>query len=75
MDIFEKVREGIAKQLGIEADAITKEMKLVEDLKADSLDIVEFVMDLEEEFDTQIPEEELPNLQTVGDIVAYLEKK
>ena len=48
--------------------------KLIEDLRADSLDIVELVMDMEQEFDIEIPDEELPKVQTVGDIVRYLQK-
>ena len=50
------------------------ESHLVEDLHADSLDVVELVMDLEQEFDTEIPDEELPKVQTVGDILRYLQK-
>lgn len=71
---FEKVCEIIAKQLDVDASSITLESKLVDDLKADSLDVVELIMDLEQEFDIEIPDEELPNVRTVGDIVAYLNK-
>ena len=71
---FEKVREIIARQLDVDADGITMEFKLVDDLKADSLDVVELIMDLEQEFDIEIPDEELPKVRTVGDIVEYLEK-
>ncbi len=70
---FEKVMDIIAKQLDLDADIITMESKLVEDLKADSLDVVELIMDLEQEFDIEIPDEELPKVRTVGDIVEYLE--
>ena len=56
---FEKIREIIANQLGIDPETIKKESRLVDDLKTDSLDIVELIMDLEQEFDKQIPEEEL----------------
>ena len=70
---FEKVRDIIAKQLDLDADIITMESKLVEDLKADSLDVVELIMDLEQQFDIEIPDEELPKVRTVGDIVEYLE--
>jgi acyl carrier protein len=58
----------------VDADGITMESKLVDDLKADSLDVVELIMDLEQEFDIEIPDEELPKVRTVGDIVEYLEK-
>ena len=71
---FEKICEIIAKQLDIDPETITMESKLVEDLHADSLDIVELVMDMEQEFDTEIPDEELPKVQTVGDILRYLKK-
>ncbi len=72
---FEKVRDIIAKQLDIEAGTITMTSRLIDDLKADSLDIVELIMDLEQEFNIEIPDEELPKVQTVADIVGYLEKK
>jgi acyl carrier protein len=71
---FEKICEIIGKQLDIDPQSITMESKLVEDLHADSLDVVELVMDMEQEFDTEIPDEELPNVQTVGDILRYLQK-
>jgi acyl carrier protein len=71
---FEKVRDIIAKQLDIDPAKITMESKLIEDLKADSLDIVELIMDLEQEFNVEIPDEELPNVKTVADIVGYLGK-
>ena len=71
---FEKIRDIIVKQLDVEADSITLESRLVDDLKADSLDVVELIMDLEQEFDIEIPDEELPKIRTVGDIVEYLEK-
>jgi acyl carrier protein len=71
---FEKICEIIAKQLDIDPKSITMESNFVEDLHADSLDIVELVMDMEQEFDTEIPDEELPKVQTVGDILRYLKK-
>lgn len=72
---FEKVRDIIAKQLDIDSANIAMESKLIDDLKADSLDIVELIMDLEQEFNVEIPDEELPNVKTVADIVGYLDKK
>jgi len=72
---FEKVRDIIAKQLDIDAGTITMTSRLIDDLKADSLDIVELIMDLEQEFNIEIPDEELPKVQTVADIVGYLDKK
>lgn len=70
--LFEKVRDIIARQLDIDPATITAESRLVDDLKADSLDIVELIMDLEQEFDVEIPDEELPNVHTIGDIVERL---
>ena len=71
---FEKVCEIVAKQLDLEPASITMESRLIEDLHADSLDIVELIMDMEQEFDIEIPDEELPKIQTVGDIVSFLSK-
>ncbi len=71
---FEKVRDIIAKQLDIDPAGITMESKLIDDLKADSLDIVELIMDLEQEFGVEIPDEELPKVQTVSDIVGFLDQ-
>lgn len=71
---FEKVRALIAQQLNLDENEITRESRLVDDLHADSLDIVELVMSLEEEIGTEISDEELSKLKTVGDIVAYVEK-
>ena len=73
--VFEKVRKILSDQLEIDEDIITMDSDLVEDLKADSLAIVELIMDLEQEFNIEIPDEELPKVQTVSDIVGYLEKK
>ena len=72
--IFEKVRDIVASQLGIDPGTITAESNLIEDLKADSLDVVELIMDLEQEFEAEIPDTDLPNIKTIGDIVQYLEK-
>ncbi len=71
---FEKIRDIIAKQLDVDAQSISMESRLIDDLKADSLDIVELIMDLEQEFNIEIPDEELPKVQTVADIVGYLGK-
>lgn len=73
--IFDKVREIIANELSIDADEITMDSRLVDDLNADSLDVVELIMDFEDEFNMEIPDEELPKVRTVGDIVRYIEEK
>jgi len=69
-----KIIEIIANQLGVEKDIITPEANVVDDLGADSLDVVELVMALEEAFDLEIPDEDAENIRTVKDIYDYLEK-
>ena len=71
---FENVRAAIAKQLDLREEQITMESRLIEDLKADSLDIVELIMDLEQQYGVQIPDDELPNIHCVGDIIKYVNK-
>jgi len=72
--IFEKVKGILAEQLDIDEDSITADSSIVEDLGADSLDIVDLVMSLEDEFDTEIPDEAIEGIKTVGDIVHYIEE-
>lgn len=72
-EVFDRVREIISDQLGIDADQITMNSTFVDDLGADSLDIVELVMALEEEYDLQIPDEEAEKIRTVGDAVKYIQ--
>lgn len=69
----EKVKDIIVEQLGVNAEQVTPEAKFIEDLGADSLDTVELVMALEEEFGHEIPDEEAEKLQTVGDVTKYIE--
>ncbi len=71
---IDKVRELLASQLNISADEITEEKEIVKDLGADSLDIVEMLMTLEEEYNVTIPDEETVDIKTVGDIVRVLDK-
>ena len=72
--VLEKVKEVISEQLGIEdTDSITTETTFIDDLGADSLDIVELIMALEEEFDMEIPKEEAEKITSVGDVVGYIE--
>ena len=70
--IFEKVKEVIIEQLNAEDDAIKLETSFIDDLGADSLDIVELIMALEEEFDLQIPDSEAEKITTVRDVVEYI---
>ncbi len=69
-----KVTDIIVEQLGVNADQVKPEAKLIEDLGADSLDAVELVMAIEEEFGIEVPDEEAEKLLSVGDILAYIEK-
>lgn len=71
--MFEKVRELVAAQLGIDEDNIKPESNFKDDLKADSLDLFELVMTLEDECSVTIPSEELEKLITVSDVVSYVE--
>ncbi len=70
--IFEKVRKIIVEQLGVEEDDVAMEASFIDDLGADSLDIVELIMALEEEFDLEIPDSEAEKITTVGDAVDYI---
>lgn len=71
--VEQRVKEIIVEQLGVKPDQVTPEARFIEDLGADSLDTVELVMALEEEFGQEIPDEEAEKLQTVGDVVKYIE--
>ena len=72
--VFEKVRDIICEQFEADPDAVTPETLLAEDLDADSLDMVDLVMTFEDEFQIEVPEEELARIKTVGDIVQYIEE-
>ena len=73
--IEDKVKDIIVEQLGVNPEQVTLQAKFIEDLGADSLDTVELVMAFEEEFNVEVPEEEAEKLQTVGDVVKYIEDK
>ena len=73
MDTFERIRELLAEQLDIDEEKITMDSNILEDFEADSLDVVDMVMSLEDEFGVEIPDEEIENLHTVGDVVRYVE--
>jgi acyl carrier protein len=74
MSVEERVKSIVIDQLGVEESQVTREAKFVEDLGADSLDTVELVMALEEEFKLEIPDEEAEKIATVGQAVEYIEK-
>ena len=73
-EVFEKVKGIIVNQLGVADTAVTLEASFIDDLGADSLDIVELVMALEEEFDMEIPDEDAEKVVTVGDVVEYIKE-
>lgn len=75
MDIFEQVKKILCDQLDLDEEQVTEDSEVIDDLGADSLDIVDLVMTLEEEFDTEIPDEDIENLRIVGDIVKYIEER
>ena len=74
-EVLEKVKGIIVEQLGVADTAVTMEASFIDDLGADSLDIVELVMALEEEYDVEIPSDDLAELNTVGDVINYLKDK
>lgn len=74
MEEFERVKSVIADQLGVDEDTITMESSFVDDLGADSLDIVELIMGLEGEFDLEIPDDQAEKISTVGDAVNYIKE-
>jgi acyl carrier protein len=74
-EIEKKVKEIIVEQLGVNPDQVTHEASFLEDLGADSLDTVELVMSFEEEFGAEIPDEDAEKLQTVGDVIRYIEER
>lgn len=73
--IFDKLKEIVADQLDVEAEKVTMDSNITEDLGADSLDTVDLVMSIEEVFDIEIPDEAVENIKTIGDIVNYIESK
>ncbi|MDR5695497.1 MAG: acyl carrier protein [Armatimonadota bacterium] len=72
--VFERVKSIIVEQLNVDEEEVTPEASFVEDLGADSLDVVELVMALEEEFELEIPDEDAEKIQTVGEAVRYIER-
>jgi acyl carrier protein len=73
-DIAQRVKDIVVEQLGVNSDEVTPEASFIDDLGADSLDTVELVMALEEEFDAEIPDEDAENLKTVGEAIKYIEE-
>jgi acyl carrier protein len=75
MALEERVAEIIVEQLGVSKEEVTPKASFIDDLGADSLDIVELVMAMEEEFDVEIPDDDAEKIQTIGDAISYLKGK
>lgn len=73
MNVEERVKNIIVEQLNVDAEAVTADASFVDDLGADSLDIVELVMTMEEEFDLEIPDEDAEKIKSVGDVIKYVQ--
>ena len=73
-EVFDKIKEIIVEQLGVAENSVTEEASFIDDLGADSLDIVELIMALEEEFDIEIPDTDAEKVVTVGDVVEYIKE-
>ena len=71
--IFDKVSTALAEQFDVEVDEITMDTNFTEDLQADSLDLVDLVMELEDEFEIEFPEDKIDDFKTVGDVINYIE--
>lgn len=75
MSVEDKVIGIVSQQLGVAKEEVSRESKFVDDLKADSLDVVELVMEFEDEFEVTIPDDDYEKIQTVGDAIDYIEEK
>lgn len=73
--VFEKITKLLAEQLDADVDTMTTETRIAEDLNADSLDVVELLMAIEDEFEITIPDEEIENMKTIGDVVDYIQNQ
>ena len=71
--VFEKIKEILAEQLDADADEMTMDTNISRDLGADSLDVVELLMSIEDEFEVEIPDEEIENIKTIGDLTEYIQ--
>ncbi len=72
--VFDQIKELLAEQLDLDESKITMDSDIVEDLEADSLDVVDLVMSMEDEFGVEVPDEVIENFKTVGDVVRYIEE-
>lgn len=74
-EVFEHIREYLADQLDVEPEKITPDSDIVEDFGADSLDVIDMITTLSDEFGVEIPDEDIENFRTVGDVVSYVEER
>ena len=72
--VFERIREIICDQLDLEEDKVTMDSDIMEDFEADSLDVVDLVMSIEDEFGLEVPDDQIENFRAVGDVVRYIEE-
>ncbi len=72
--VLEKVKAILSEQFDVEEDSITPETSIADDLGADSLDVVDLLMSIEDEFEIEVPDEEIDNIKTVGELVKYIEE-
>ena len=72
--VFERIREIICDQLDLEEDKVTMDSDIMEDFEADSLDVVDLVMSIEDEYGLEVPDDQIENFRTVGDVVRYIEE-
>ena len=72
--VFERIREIICDKLDLEEDKVTMDSDIMEDFEADSLDVVDLVMSIEDEFGLEVPDDQIENFRTVGDVVRYIEE-
>ena len=72
--VFERIREIICDQLDLDEDKVTMDSDIMEDFEADSLDVVDLVMSIEDEFGLEVPDDQIENFRTVGDVVRYIEE-
>lgn len=73
-DIYDKLKEIIVEQLAVDPDEVTQEASFIDDLNADSLDLVELIMEIEEKFGIQVPDDAAERIKTVGDAVSYIQE-
>ena len=73
--VFDKIKQILAEQLDADADEMTMDTNIANDLKADRLDVVELLMSIEDEFDVEIPDEEIENIKTIGNLVDYIQDR